>query len=415
MDRAMRQADLAKAVGISASYLNLIEHDRRRIAGQLLTDIAQALDADPAHLAHGTDRAVLDHLRHAASLSQTPAELDRTEEMAARYPGWAALIAAQLDRMTALEARVDALRDRMTHDPALAAALHDVISSVTSIRSTASILTSEETLDADWLRRFHNNIHTDAVKLAEVSEALIRFLENPGDKEGHPQPHEEVSLWLAQRGFQLLALDEGADPDAFVAQAELSKAGRGILADYVASYVADAAALPLMPFSEAAMALDHDPSALSARFGCGLDVVLRRLATLPADAGHPVFGLATCDAAGGIGVMKPVPGLILPRGGIACTLWPLFTALSQPGRPIRTEVEMAGTPPSRMLCYAQATQVAAGFDAPPIVRSVMLVIPDTPEGSGPSLKVGSHCRICPRTSCPGRREPRVTSDVEGTL
>ncbi|MBV1903463.1 MAG: helix-turn-helix domain-containing protein, partial [Marinosulfonomonas sp.] len=32
----LRQSALAKAVGISASYLNLIEHNRRRIGGKLL-------------------------------------------------------------------------------------------------------------------------------------------------------------------------------------------------------------------------------------------------------------------------------------------------------------------------------------------------------------------------------------------
>ena len=32
----MRQADLARDAGISASYLNLIEHNRRRVAGDVL-------------------------------------------------------------------------------------------------------------------------------------------------------------------------------------------------------------------------------------------------------------------------------------------------------------------------------------------------------------------------------------------
>ena len=32
----MKQADLAAAAGISPSYLNLIEHNRRRIGGKLL-------------------------------------------------------------------------------------------------------------------------------------------------------------------------------------------------------------------------------------------------------------------------------------------------------------------------------------------------------------------------------------------
>ncbi len=36
----MRQSDLAERVGISPSYLNLIEHNRRRIGGKLLVNIA---------------------------------------------------------------------------------------------------------------------------------------------------------------------------------------------------------------------------------------------------------------------------------------------------------------------------------------------------------------------------------------
>lgn len=39
----LKQSDLARQIGISASYLNLIEHNRRRIGGKLLLDIAAAL------------------------------------------------------------------------------------------------------------------------------------------------------------------------------------------------------------------------------------------------------------------------------------------------------------------------------------------------------------------------------------
>jgi len=43
----LRQADLAREVDISASYLNLIEHNRRRIGGKLLVDIAAGAPNDP--------------------------------------------------------------------------------------------------------------------------------------------------------------------------------------------------------------------------------------------------------------------------------------------------------------------------------------------------------------------------------
>ena len=42
----IRQSQLAKMVGVSPSYLNLIEHNRRRIGGKLLTDLAEALAID---------------------------------------------------------------------------------------------------------------------------------------------------------------------------------------------------------------------------------------------------------------------------------------------------------------------------------------------------------------------------------
>ncbi len=39
----MRQADLARLIGVSPSYLNLIEHNRRRVSPALIQSIARAL------------------------------------------------------------------------------------------------------------------------------------------------------------------------------------------------------------------------------------------------------------------------------------------------------------------------------------------------------------------------------------
>ncbi|MCB1369110.1 MAG: helix-turn-helix transcriptional regulator, partial [Rhodobacteraceae bacterium] len=63
----LKQADLARRAGISASYLNLIEHNRRRIGGKLLLDIAEALDVEPAMLAEGAEATLIAGLREAAS------------------------------------------------------------------------------------------------------------------------------------------------------------------------------------------------------------------------------------------------------------------------------------------------------------------------------------------------------------
>src|SRR6056297_390774 len=94
LDRGVKQADLARACGISPSYLNLIEHDRRKIGGKLLADIAEALDVTPERLRIGADAQEIATLRAAAAdTPEVAAELDAAEDFAARFPGWAGLVA----------------------------------------------------------------------------------------------------------------------------------------------------------------------------------------------------------------------------------------------------------------------------------------------------------------------------------
>ena len=57
---------LAREVGISPAYLNLIEHNRRRIGGKLLVNLARALDTEPVTLSEGAETALVDVLREAA-------------------------------------------------------------------------------------------------------------------------------------------------------------------------------------------------------------------------------------------------------------------------------------------------------------------------------------------------------------
>ncbi len=107
LDRQLQQSDLARAAGISASYLNLIEHNRRRIGGKLLQDIARALGIDVTLLAEGAERGRIEDLRGAAAaLPGAEAELGRAEEFAGRFPGWATLIALQSAEIARLERQV---------------------------------------------------------------------------------------------------------------------------------------------------------------------------------------------------------------------------------------------------------------------------------------------------------------------
>ncbi|MDW4547957.1 short-chain fatty acyl-CoA regulator family protein [Defluviimonas sp. D31] len=413
----MKQADLARAVEISPAYLNLIEHNRRRVGAELLAALARVLGVEEAALAEGAESALFEGLREAAAGmagGEAAPEVVRIEEFVGRFPGWAALLAAAQARIGTLERTVEALSERMAHDPFLFASLHEVVSAATSVRSTAAILAETEEIDPEWRARFHRNVYEDSIRLSDAAAALVAYLDATKESEtGLSSPQEEVEAWLEKSDYHLAALERTHPPpgDALIAGVpELaSGAARKLALAHIARYRADAVALPLDGFRRALEAAGPDPAALAQATGAGLARVFRRLATLPEGMGPPV-GLVACDASGTLTFRRPAPGFALPRHGAACPLWPLYEALARPMVPIRSAVEMAGRVPQRFLTYAfSEPRHPGGFDGPQVVEAQMLILP-APEERGGERPIGPSCRICPRGGCAARREPSILSE-----
>ncbi|MGB5557461.1 MAG: short-chain fatty acyl-CoA regulator family protein [Paracoccaceae bacterium] len=423
MQLGLRQSVLARTVGISAAYLNLIEHNRRRIAGKLLIDIGRELGVDPNLLAEGAESALIEALRDAgAGQSAGPDDLARPEDFAGRFPGWAGLVAAQHRRIVALEHTAEALTDRLTHDPQLAASMHEVLSVVTAIRSTAAILADTGDIDPDWQKRFHRNLYEDSQRLAESSQALLEYLDQASDDEteaGLTLPQEELESWLERRGYHVdeMECDSPAGVDEVLSGAgglPGSPAALSMARSYLRQYREDARAMPHQAFHDGVAELGHDPAALATRFGVGLASVFRRMASLPQAEDAPRIGLVQCDSSGTLTFRKPVEGFALPRFGAACPLWPLYQALVRPMTPVRMRVEQAGRNAAAYLAYAISQPAApAGFDMPQVFHATMLILPEELAGrdvGGPALPIGSSCRICPRDGCAARREPSILTD-----
>ncbi len=425
----IRQAELARQIGISASYLNLIEHNRRRIGGKLLVDIARALGVELSMLTEGAEAALIATLKEAAAdagaggmagAGGVAAETDRADEFAGRFPGWAEVLAAGHRRIALLERTVETLSDRLTHDPRLAASLHEVLSTAAAIRSTASILAKTEELEPEWRDRFHRNLNQDSRRLAESSKALVNYLDEsdtPEDSRGVPQ--EEVETFFASHSHHFAGIETGqiqseAQFEALIrAVPELtSGAARVIARAALEQYAQDAVVMPDQPFQQALDQDGLDPVALARRFGTDLASVFRRVATMPESVLATEVGLVICDASGSILFRKPVTGFALPRFGASCPLWPVFTALGRPMVPIRRTVSQLGRTVARFDCLAVAwPQDTPGFDGDPQYRSVMLILP-IPAEKGPDQDVqpvGSTCRVCPRHDCRARREPSILS------
>lgn len=415
----IKQADLARRAGVSPSYLNLIEHNRRKIAGKLLNDIADALDVEPAILSQGAEAALVAGLREAAGVQESDAELDRIEEFAGRFPGWAKLISETSARIAEYETTVQALSDRLTHDPHLAASLHEMLTMVTAIRSTASILAEPGDISPEWQARFHRNINEDSARLAETSQALVAYLDTLDDASSQAtSPQDEADGVLAEHAFHFPSIEAGEEgPDEIGERLgnTLSASARTIFETVLARYAEDAAQLPLEDLEAGVAEFGIDPVALSHHFREAPDRILRRLATLPAKGTRPSMGLAVCDRSGAMIFRKPLDAFPLPRHGAACTLLPLYAALHRPGVMVSELLEQPGQTAPEFVSYAFAAQTGpAPLNRVPLYQSHMLIVPVTAERPPlPLARIGVSCRICPRGGCPGRREPSLLAEERG--
>ncbi len=397
----LRQAELAVAVGISASYLNLIEHNRRRIADDLLMRLADRLAIPLAALQDGHDVVLIDALRAAAvEVPGVAGEVDRAEDLAGRFPGWAGAVVELHARARALGQVVEALNDRMAHDPHLSASLHEILNAAASVRSTAAILADTDDIDPVWRKRFHQNLHADSERMAKAAEALVAYLDASaqGVEQTTATPQEDVEAWAADFDWGL------TEPAAGIAAAQLASSdGRAMAARMRMQAEMDLGGLSDAALGAALDAHGPDPLAIASEAQVPVLAAFRRLALRPASG----MGLLQCDGSGTLTLRKPIHGFSPPRFGAACPLWPLFTALSRPETPVEAVIALPGPQGTRFraLAFCQ-TQYPSGFRGPQLREAAMLLLPDT-TGAGPAVEVGPTCRICPRPQCPARREASI--------
>lgn len=417
----LRQAALAKAVGISASYLNLIEHNRRRIGGKLVVELARVLNVEPSLLSEGARTELIDGVRAAVLTGDGDEGLaEAAVGFAEREPGWASFLITQHQRISAQTDLIATLTDRLAHDPQLAASVHEVLSVITAIRSTAGILAGNEPLEKDWLTRFHRNIYEDSQRLADSAQALVAYLEEAEDDEElteTPLAVEELETWLESRDYNIAELEQsdGADHGHVDLGALARDAGVSYdtLHPFLDRYQRDATAIPMAQLTSLLAGRPLiDPLEIARQFDCPLSVVLRRIATMPEGQG-PECGLVLCDSSGTVTFRRMIEGFPIPRFGAGCPLWPLYQSLTQPHQPIRTEVRQAGYDGKDFTAFAVSeSRLAPSFGGPRVFEATMLILPSRLFGvvnDDNRLPIGASCRICPREDCLARREPSVLS------
>ncbi len=335
--RRSSQQTLATRLGISASYLNLIEHDQRPVTASLLIRLAETLRVDLGELSGTQERQLELGLREAFSdplLGADDGGGARRSSNAARgvlalYRAWrvaredAGDIALPSGRRVLLpneEAR-DLFDDRGNHFPALEAAAEAILAELRAAPAEMNHAIAER------LRRTHGL----TVTVQPLAGALRRY-----DAAARSLALAET-LPRESRGFHMafqLALLEARDAvEAVLTDAALSSAEAAMLIRVgLLNYVAGALLMPYAAFLDAARTLRHDVAALAARFGVSYEQACHRLSTLqgPAARGVPFF-FVRVDPAGNVSKRFSAAGFPFARYGGSCPRWVVHTAFSQPG------------------------------------------------------------------------------------
>ena len=178
----LTQSDLAERVDVSTAYINLIEKNKRNVAGKLLNDIILALDIERDQLLRGITTEALERLQQTArkyqqELAETKAELDQIDYFTSRFPGWAALLDRQIIDNENLEHLSEQLSDRLAHDPVLAETVHIMLSNISAIRSTSELLTMYGNIPEDKRIKFIQNIFLESKRLSTTAEKMLFHLD----------------------------------------------------------------------------------------------------------------------------------------------------------------------------------------------------------------------------------------------
>lgn len=423
------QAQLADSLGISASYLNLIEHNRRRITVPLLMRIAghfgieagELVESDETRLSGDLMEIFDDDLFAENALtnqdirdfaSSNPAVGRAVVRLFDRYrllktSAGLGASAADAGRHVATDAVSDFLQANANHFPALETAAERVRRDIDQI--------SDDGLE-QGLRSYLANVFGLDWRFAALPQGVLTRTD-AGRRElltADILP-PETGLFAVARHLGLLAAP--VEIESLVEAGDLPADAPVLARNALASYFAAALIMPYGPFLQACRESRYDIERIGRRFRVSFEQVCHRMTTLqrPGQSGIPLH-LVRTDIAGNISKRFSLSGIHIPRHSGACPRWNVYAAFLHPGQ---INVQISQMPEGqRYFCIARAiTKGGHRHNAPRrhfsiglgchIGHAAQMVYSDGIDVGNPALAVpiGVGCRICPRENCEQRAHP----------
>ena len=423
------QAAMAEALGISASYLNLIERNQRPVSATVLVRMAERFDIDPRALGAAEPGGGTTAMRRRlADPMFADLEIDRTELEAwlAAAPGGAEAFARVFDRIggageageaggaqdddpvRACRREIERWRNHFpdldAHAEGVADELRmgagDVGAAVAErlrVKHSLSIRILPVEVMPDALRRL--DLHARQLQLSELLDPPSRTFA------------AAFHLALIEARGEIDALARGAAEGA-----KLSHTAERLFRRHLAGYWAAALIMPYARFLRACEATGYDVDLLARRFGAGWEQVAHRLTTLGrvGARGLPFFMIRVDRAGQASKRYAGASGAALVEAEGRCPLWRLLHAFDRPGETTAQLVELEDG--ARWLTLQRATTPQGRrIGGVPAAFAIGLGVAAEAAGSlaaargidmgGAATPIGLGCRACTRSDCAQRSAP----------
>ena len=179
----LTQVKMAKDLEISASYLNLIEHNRRSITGDLAERFAEVYGIDVETLSGRREARLRDHLQEVlgdelfAAYRLRRGEID---ELVARDPQFCLAFLGVYGAYRKGRDELRVLSEHLTNDPALVDSHHKLLTTLTSLRSFAEIMRDNTDLADVKRSEFADIMVEESQNLTDQIRELFRFIGEGG-------------------------------------------------------------------------------------------------------------------------------------------------------------------------------------------------------------------------------------------
>jgi XRE family transcriptional regulator, fatty acid utilization regulator len=416
----LTQSAMAETLGVSPSYLNLIERNQRPLTAGIMFRLADRFDFDPRTLSGaapgggveairrrladpifadlGLDRgAIADWIAFAPDAAEAFARaFDKAGQVSAPIGDPISEVRQEIERWRNHFADLDLQAEQLADELRLGSGdLYGAISERLRVKHQLSIRILPVDVMPDRLRRL--DLHARQLQLSELLDPSARTFAAAAQL-GQLEAREEIEALVAGASFA-------------------ERAGERLYRRHLTSYFAAALMMPYARFLRACEATGYDLDLLQRRFGAGFEQVAHRLTTLQrvGSRGLPFF-MVRIDRAGQSS--KRYAGASnspLVETDKRCPLWHLHRAFDRPGTLVRQLVALEDG--SRWFTLARTVrpngaraggveaEFAIGLGVEARLASSLADARGVDLLEGAATPIGLGCRACLRGDCPQRSAP----------